>query len=139
LSVIGAISMSPWRQRMRLAFRVQSENVCTPHVVDFLRQLQVELRRPLLVVMDRLPAHRSAARKLLTQRGDRIQIEWLPGYAPELNPVEYSWSHAKYAELANFVPHDSNELRHAVYNTLAKQRNRRSLLRSFFHAAKLKL
>jgi transposase len=139
LSVIGGISVSPKRQHLRLAFQVHSENIRTPHVVDFIRQMQEELRRPLIVVMDRLPAHRSAARELLATHGDRLGIEWLPAYAPELNPMEYQWGHAKYSELANFVPHDTPELRRAVFRALGKKRERSQLLRSFFHAAKLKL
>jgi transposase len=31
-------------------------------------------------------------------------VEFLPGYAPELNPVEYLWSHWKQHELPNFLP-----------------------------------
>ena len=30
-----------------------------------------------------------------------IVIEWLPPYAPELNPEEYGWSSMKARELAN--------------------------------------
>jgi hypothetical protein len=140
LSVIGAISISPGKRHLRLAFRVQSENVRTGHVVDFIRQLRQDLRRPLLVVMDRLPAHLSAAKQLI-RPADRhpIHIEWLPSYAPELNPVEYQWSHAKGSCLANHAPPDIGELRHAVHDAFEYQRHEQSLLRSFFREACLKL
>ena len=139
LSVISALSISPRRQHLRVAFQVHSENIRHEHIEHFLRQLHHELRRPLIVVMDRLPAHRSAARILREEKGTQIQVEWLPGYAPELNPVEYQWGHAKYSELANFTPDDASELRTAVFETLQKQRSQPNLLLSFFHAAKLKL
>jgi transposase len=32
-----------------------------------------------------------------------LQVERLPPYAPELNPVEYLWANLKGAELANFT------------------------------------
>jgi hypothetical protein len=32
-----------------------------------------------------------------------LQVERLPAYAPELNPVEYLWANLKGVELANFV------------------------------------
>jgi transposase len=101
-----------------------------------LLQLRQELRRPLVVIMDRLPAHRSAARQILEQRDD-IQIEWLPAYATELNPVEAQWSHTKYCDLANFLPHDTSQLRRAVLHTLHDQRADTPLLQSFFQAAQL--
>jgi transposase len=33
-------------------------------------------------------------------------MEFLPTYAPELNPVEYLWSHWKQHELPNSCPQD---------------------------------
>jgi hypothetical protein len=38
--------------------------------------------------------------------------EWLPGYAPELNPVEYIWGYWKHHELPNFCPRDFTQLSH---------------------------
>jgi hypothetical protein len=34
---------------------------------------------------------------------DWLQVERLPAYAPELNPVEYLWANLKGVELANFA------------------------------------
>lgn len=41
--------------------------------------------RPLVVVMDRLEAHRAAAKRVRDDR--RFEVESLPAYAPELNPA----------------------------------------------------
>ena len=48
------------------------------------------------MVWDGLPAHRArlVSEFIRVQRG-RLAIEWLPGYAPELNPVEYIWGYWK--------------------------------------------
>ena len=32
---------------------------------------------------------------------DRLKLEQLPGYAPDLNPDEGVWKHLKYVELKN--------------------------------------
>ena len=37
-------------------------------------------------------------------------VEWLPAYAPDLNPVEPAWSHTKYGDLANYVPETALDL-----------------------------
>jgi len=48
------------------------------------------LAGPLLIVWDRLPAHRSRiTRDFIASQETRLWVEYLPGYAPELNPVEY--------------------------------------------------
>lgn len=139
LSVLGAVTVSPQRQRLDLRFSVQEENVRTEHVARFLKQLRYELRRPIVVILDRLAAHRSAAKQLQLEGRQDIRCEWLPAYAPDLNPVEALWSYTKHSDLANFLPDDTPDLRRTVYRSLAAQRCRRSLLRSFFHAAQLKL
>ena len=42
------------------------------------------------------------------------QVEQLPSYAPELNPVEGVWHQLKQVELANVICHDVSELRREV-------------------------
>lgn len=139
LSVMGAITLSPHRKRLDARFNAWHENICTRHVVQFIKQLRQELRRPLVVILDRLAAHRSAARQLQSEGYKDIRFEWLPAYAPDLNPVEALWSHTKYSDLANFLPNDQHDLRRSVCQSIEVQRRQKHLLCSFIHAAKLKL
>lgn len=118
LSAISAVTVSPVRGRMGLHFQVLRENVKTDRVQRFLRQLRRHAPRKMLVVMDRLNAHRSAARILMAKRPGWFDIEWLPAYAPELNPVEYIWSNTKYGKMANFVPVDVDHLEERVSSSL---------------------
>jgi len=71
-------------------FRLYPTTIRAPQVVDFLGHLLRHLPGKLLVVWDGLPAHRArlVSEFIRAQRG-RLVLEWLPGYAPELNPVEY--------------------------------------------------
>jgi transposase len=68
-----------------------------------------------------------------------MDVEWLPAYSPELNPVEQIWNHSKYSQLANFIPDDVTHLTEVVQDSLCVQSRQPSLLRSFFHCAKLKI
>jgi transposase len=49
-----------------------------------------------------------------------IEVEELPPYAPELNPVDYVWSYVKYARLANYCPHNLFELRKTIMVELTR-------------------
>jgi transposase len=71
--------------------------------------------------------------------GDEISFHWLPGYAPELNPVERVWSHTKYAELANNLPADATALWKDVFRSLTAKRRRPDLLRAFYRHTGLAL
>jgi transposase len=135
LSVIGALSLSARRRRIGLYFAVHKTNVTAEEVEAFLRQVQRSLSRKLIVVMDRWSVHRKAAKALFGDR--RFWIEWLPPYAPELNPVEYVWNHTKYGDLANLIPENLLDLELELDGSMNQARRRPELLRSFFHAAKM--
>ncbi|MFC1782765.1 transposase [Planctomycetota bacterium] len=69
--------------------------------------------------------------------GKRADVEWLPAYAPELNPVEQIWNYGKYSQLANFILEDVDHLAFMLNKSLNHQAKQKDLLRSFFHCAKL--
>ena len=70
-------------------FRLFPGTIRSPQVVTFLRHLLRHLPGKVLVIWDGLRAHRSRMVQAFVdaQRG-RVQLECLPAYAPELNPVE---------------------------------------------------
>ena len=84
-------------------------SIQSSEVLRFLRDLRRQFG-PLVVVWDRLQAHRSKVVKAYLERHPEIATEFLPTYAPDLNPVELVWRHAKGSELANFCPADVEEL-----------------------------
>jgi transposase len=104
-----------------------------------LRDLHRQLGRALIVVMDRLPAHRSAARQLQKAGATWLTVGWLPGYAPDLNPVEAHWSTSKYSRLANYVPNHIDDLYDAVTEAVGDAAFDQTLLRSYFQSAHLRL
>ena len=137
LSVIAALSMSGRNQRIGLYFAVHEKNIKAEEVEAFLRQVQRSLGRRLIVVMDRWSAHRKAAKALFGD--ERFWIEYLPPYAPDLNPVEHVWKHTKYDDLGNFIPDDLLDLELELDWSIGQTRQRPELLRSFFHATELEL
>jgi transposase len=137
LSVLAGLSLAPRYTRVGLYFVVHHQNITTEELVAFLRQVTRNLRRSLIVVLDRWSVHRKAARFLQDDR--RFAFEWLPAYAPDLNPVEHVWNHTKYADLANYVAEDVAELECSANSSLRDTCRTPRLLRSFFHAANLKL
>lgn len=61
-----------------------------PQVIEFLEQLQRHIGGRLTIIWDGLPVHRSKlVREFVAGQRGRTQLEFLPAYAPELNPVEY--------------------------------------------------
>jgi hypothetical protein len=71
-------------------FRIYRETIRAPQVVDFLAHLLRHLPGRLLVIWDRSKTHRShlVGEFVAGQRG-RLALDYLPAYAPELDPGEY--------------------------------------------------
>jgi transposase len=72
-----------------------------PDAVRFLEHALRQIPGKLLVIWDGSPIHRGQAVGdfLASGAASRLQLELLPGYAPESNPDEANWKHLKYVEL----------------------------------------
>lgn len=132
LSAIGALALSPDRTRARTFLSLHPGPIRAPQVIAFLRCLCRHLRSPVLVLWDRLGAHRA---RLTTQwrerQGHWLRVEWLPAYAPELNPVEYLWAHLKGGDSANFCAWDLPDLAADLRRRMRRLRSRDELPWSF--------
>ena len=140
LSAISALTVAPRRRRYGLYWALHRHNIRKGEVLHFLCQLCHHIPRGFTLIWDRSQPHRAAAvRDWLAARAPRIVVEWLPAYAPECNPVEAVWSHAKYGDLANFAPADLEHLAGAVLGSFTRTRGTRPLLAAFFRAADLRI
>jgi transposase len=91
-----------------------------------------------LVIWDGATTHRSKiVRDFVAEQNDRLTLERLPGYAPELNPVEYLWGHWKHHELLNLCPHDFWQLSEHARKALRRMRRRPRLVTAFWKQAEL--
>jgi transposase len=115
LSAISAITPAG-----ELYLSIQERAFKGPDGVQFLQRLLDHIPGPLWVVWDGIAPHRSRVVKEFLAAGatQRLWLEQLPGYAPELNPDEGIWSYLKRVELCNLVCHDlahlHSELEQAV-------------------------
>ncbi len=137
VSVIGCLALSPQRKRVSLYFQLTKQSFKKKEVIEFLKLLHVQLGRQIIVVWDRLNAHRSAAAWYAQHHPDWFVFEWLPSYSPELNPVEQCWSHTKCHEISNDNRNNVDELEKLVRKKLHNKRHRPDLLAAFFKHAKL--
>jgi transposase len=138
ISTIGGISISPGRRRLSWYLHFHpDESIRQEQIIAFLRDVLLHLGGHVIVVWDRLGAHRGAQIREFVRRRRRLTLEELPAYAPELNPNEYGWSYLKYGKLANFCPHDLGELEQRVIKTAREAQTEQHLLRAFVRATGL--
>jgi transposase len=115
LSAISALSPEG-----KLYFRVQDHAMNSVDVVAFLEHLLREVPGRMIIIWDGAPIHRSQVIKAFLANGaaQRMHLERLPAYAPELNPGEGLWEQLTGVERRNVcgfnLPHLRHELRDAV-------------------------
>jgi DDE superfamily endonuclease len=138
ISVIGALSLSPKTYRPNLYFQTLPK--CTfnsDRVAAFLRELLKHLRGKVIIVWDNGSMHKGEAMRQLRRDFPRLSIEWLPPYAPELNPVEQLWSHLKFGYCANLIPDDIEHLADEALDFLIYTRVNPKRLQSYWNATPL--
>jgi transposase len=119
-------------------FRFVQGAIQKKQIVDFLRSLLKQISRKLLIIWDGLPGHRSAVvTNYLASTNGTIVMEYLPGYAPELNPSEYIWAYAKQHELANLCRDTIREVKAFAINRFKSMQRRVALIASFWKQAGL--
>ena len=132
LSLIAGVTT--WR----FYFRFVPGAIKGPQIVEYLKALQATLHGKLLIIWDGLPAHRSrVVRDYVESLDGHIQLERLPAYAPELNPVEYLFGYAKQRELANLCVQTIAEVRRYASRRLQSMQRRPTLVRAFWQQAEL--
>jgi len=135
--VLSAMAGVTW---WKFYFRLFPGHIRGAEVIAFLSHLVRHIRARLLIIWDGLPAHRSRlVRDYLEQLDGAIQIEPLPGYAPELNPTEYVWGYLKQHELANLCAANLHELSGFARNRLKSMQRRPTLVAAFWKQAELPL
>jgi hypothetical protein len=137
VSSIAALSVSPQRRRVGLYFSLRpNANVTISWLIEFLRHLANHLRRPVVLIWDRLPGHRARrVQQYLSRRG--IVGVLLPPYAPELNPVETLWAYLKHNPLANWAPPDAVTLARGAQRKADRVKHTPELLRGFLRSTPL--
>ena len=116
-------------------FEIYTERLNATKFIDLLAHFMRRRKSPVLLVLDSHPAHiaKSVARYVQSLKG-RLELHFLPGYAPELNPDEFVWNHLKRQGVSKKPLLKNESLRHRVHADLTDIQSRPGLVRSFFKA-----
>ena len=135
LSMIAAVNATG-----QLHGQVQARAFDAVAVTEFLRHLLRAVAGPVLVIWDGAPIHRSKIVKafLQEQATGRLELEPLPGYAPDLNPLDCGvWHWLKNVALANVCATDLAGLKHELRAAIARLRRKPGVIQASFAEAKL--
>ena len=118
-----------------LRFRLFTGSFTGAVFIEFLRRLLRDCgERKLHLIVDGHPVHRA---KLVSawvgRHAERIQLHFLPGYSPELNPVELLNHDVKANAAGRRRPRSAGELRDELHGYLRRRQRQPEILVRFFN------
>ncbi|MEU0402471.1 transposase [Streptomyces sp. NPDC006197] len=102
-AALGYHAVAPERGP-RLRFHLKPGNYDIAALIEMLEQLKTfYCGKRVVLIWYGLSAHWSRAMRAWAAEQNRLTLERLPAYAPELNPVELLWSSLKKRDFANLT------------------------------------
>src|SRR3712207_5971488 len=128
LGLISAVT-----NKGELRWMVLDGAVKAPSLLRFLARLVRDVDRKVFLVLDRLPVHRAAkVRAWLAGREAEIELFYLPGYSPELNPDEGVNGDLKQAVTRKEPARAKAQLKRALVGHMRRLSKSPQRVRSFF-------
>ena len=130
VNMLSAIS-----NRGKLRFVIYKDNMNSDKLIDFMRRLIYDSKKKVFLILDNLRVHHSKkVRAWLEKHKDRIEVFYLPPYAPEYNPDELLNSDLK-REIGNrAMPRNEKELEHNIRSHMKSLQIDPQKVQSFFRA-----
>lgn len=119
-------------------YKVYSGMLTAVLFIVMLKDLMKGRKKPVMLVVDGLPVHKAklVAKYVQSTKG-RLELHFLPPYAPDLNPDEFAWSHLKQNGTSKKPLRKNEALRQRVEQDLSEIKADRSLCRVVFKSGQL--
>jgi transposase len=101
--------------------------------LGFLKRLVRQVRRKIILIVDGHPVHRAKlVQAWRVNHQHELELVYLPGYSPELNPDELLNQDVKRSALGMRRPHNVHQLKAEVRSYLFSTQKRPDIVRNFF-------
>jgi transposase len=129
----GCNMISAITNKGKLAFMVYKSKFNSGVFIDFAKRLVRHSRRKVFLIVDGHPTHRSGkVRKWIAQNHSHINLFFLPGYCPELNPDELLNQDVKSNAVGRKRARNQKELIAHVRGYLWKRKRQPHIVKNFF-------
>lgn len=130
INMLSAVS-----KRGKLRFMLYKDNMNSKKLIDFMGRIVRDSEKKVFLILDNLKVHHSkAVQKWVENHKEKIEVFYLPPYAPEYNPDELVNSDLKRTVGEKSSPRSKNELEKNIRSHLKKLQLSKDKVASFFHA-----
>lgn len=131
VSAAGFLCYRADGRRARLYLHTQPGSYTSEILIPALRALHRRLRAPVVLIWDGLTCHWSLKMAAFIRSQKWLQVERLPGYAPDLNPCEGLWANLKGGELANRAEETIGQVTEIAHRAARRAAHSQQLLFGF--------
>ena len=130
----GALGYRPDGSQAALMFQIKPGSYNTGSLIAFLEDLHEHFAgAKVTLIWDNLPSHKSRAMTAwLATQARWLRAERLPGYAHDLNPIEWVWKNVKHDRVGKTGVTSRQDLKSKAIGALRRLQKRAGLVRSFF-------
>jgi transposase len=114
-------------------FMIHEGSITSSTFKEFLTRLMIGATRPVFVVVDGHPIHKSRLVKdYVASLDGKLKLFYLPPYSPQLNPDEQVWAHVK-RQVSRRLVQNSDDMKKLARGALRRIQKLPELVKSFFH------
>jgi transposase len=133
INMLSAIS-----SKGHMRFMVTEKTCTIPVFIEFLKRLLFKQERPVFLIVDGHPVHKSKKVKEYVESTEgRLRLFYPPGYSPELNPDETVWSYVKHHVVGKKIISGPEQFLKVVKEALYSLMHRPSIVSAFFRKPSL--
>lgn len=134
INMLSAISA-----KGELRFMMTEKGTTADLFIEFLKRLIQGVEYPIFLILDGHPVHHSVkVRKFVESTEGKLELYFLPGYSPELNPDETVWSYVKYHTIGKQIITGPDQFKALALGALRKLQKLPGIVRNIFLAKSLR-
>ncbi len=135
MSLISAITA-----RGHMRFMIKDKGGVNAEVfIEFLKRLIAGAKRPIILIVDRGPAHIAKKTRAFVQSlNGKLRLFYLPPYSPDRNPDELVWKHLKADTVGRMAISSKDDFTSKVRSSMCQLQNDPEKIRSFYQKPSLK-
>lgn len=122
----------------KVRFMIYSENMAQQRLIEFMKRMIKDVEKKVFLILDNLKVHHGKiVQAWLDENKTRIEVFYLPPYAPERNPDEYLNHCLKQNVHTGILPHTAKDIKHKVESFMRKLQHEKSKVQALFNHHKL--
>ncbi|GHV12977.1 hypothetical protein FACS189491_07050 [Spirochaetia bacterium] len=130
--------MSAISSKGHMRFMITDKTCTIPVFIDFLKRLLFKQEKPVFLVVDGHPVHKSKkVKEFVESTNGKLKLFILPGYSPELNPDETVWAYVKHHVVGKKIITGPDQFLKVVKEALYALMHRPSIISAFFRKPSL--